>query len=64
MTERVVYLAYRNPNAEPEARDMTACSHCRNKTFLIVHDKPEGFPMIQCAACGAHIGRMGWANGE
>ena len=50
MTERVVYLAYRNPNAEPEARDMTACSHCRNKTFLIVHDQPEGFPMIQCAA--------------
>jgi hypothetical protein len=41
-----------------------ACAHCRNKTFTVMYDSHNNFPMMRCAACGSHIGRIGWANDE
>jgi predicted nucleic acid-binding Zn ribbon protein len=61
VTDKVVYLAFSNRETVAEGIDFTACKHCRNKTFTITHDTTE-FPMVKCAACGAHIGRIGWAG--
>jgi len=55
----VVYLAYSSKNADNDAQSLIACKHCRNKTFKLLHFVDE-FPLVQCAACDAHIGRMGW----
>jgi hypothetical protein len=41
-----------------------SCRVCRNKTFTIVDDRPGDFSLMRCAACGHHIGRMGWVNEE
>lgn len=43
-----------------DAQALTACKECRNKTFKIIHDGPDFFPLLQCAACDAHISRIGW----
>lgn len=62
MSDNVVHLKFSTDKAEPDTLGMLSCSHCRNKTFRMLYDLvPEGFPMLQCAACGAHIGRIGWA---
>jgi ribosomal protein S27E len=62
VSERVVYLAFRNENTTVgESLDFVACKHCRNKTYTLTHDSNE-FPLMKCAACGAHIGRIGWAD--
>ena len=61
MSDKVVYLTYKNRETTEEGIDFAACKHCRNKTFTITHDTLE-FPLIKCAACGNHIGRMGWAE--
>jgi hypothetical protein len=60
--DKVVFLAHRSPEQVESGRDLLACANCRNKTFLHVCDKPSGFPLAQCAACGQHIGRIGWAD--
>jgi ribosomal protein S27E len=62
VTDKVVYLAFSNRETVAEGIDFVACKHCRNKTFTLTHDSAEGFPMAKCAACGAHIGRVGWAD--
>lgn len=64
MSDNVVFLKFRSPHVEDGERALSTCTNCRNKTFLLVHDRPEGFPLMQCAACGAHIGRMGWAHDD
>lgn len=61
--EKVIYLAFSNPRLEPDALSFTACRHCRNKTFTLRHDGGD-FPLMCCAACGAHIGRVGWTDDE
>lgn len=41
-----------------------ACRICRNKTYTLIEDRPNDFPRIKCAACGQHMGRMGWAEDD
>ena len=62
MTENVVFLKFSNPEKmEPDTMAFHACSNCRNKTFTLTDDKPGEFPLLRCAACGQHMGRMGFA---
>lgn len=60
--DKVVFLAFANPKTTiSDSRDFIACLHCRNKTYTLIEDRAGTFPLLTCAACGAHIGRMGWA---
>jgi len=59
--ENVVFLAFSNPSLELGHRDLLACVTCRNKTFTVVFNGHDEFPMMQCPACGSHVGRIGWA---
>ena len=65
MTKRdgnVIFLAFRNDEAlEDDVMCFSACKHCRNKTFTITYDRPQGFPLLRCAACGSHTSRIGFA---
>jgi hypothetical protein len=61
MTDNVVYLAFDNPNVQPDGVHLGSCAACRNKTYKIVHDQHE-YPLLQCAACGTHISRIGWVQ--
>lgn len=63
MSDKVVYLAFDNPNLKIEGRDLLACKNCRNKTYVARTDMGE-FPELECAACGAQIGAFGWVEGE
>lgn len=58
----VVFLAFSNPK-EPVENQVLACATCRNKTFTVNYGAPH-FPALRCAACGEHMGRIGWANEE
>ena len=60
---KVVFLAFKNPvETTDEGINFVACKHCRNKTYTLIDDAVEQFPMLKCAACGSHIGRIGWAD--
>ena len=60
--DRVVFLAFRNEKVTEDDRvSFVTCSACQNKTYTLVADGAE-FPMLRCAACGAHIGRVGWTE--
>lgn len=58
--ENVIFLQFRSPHMVEDERAFIACKNCRNKTYLLIEDKPGTFPLMQCAACGQHMGRMGW----
>lgn len=60
--DKVVYLAFRNPAVPTETLERLACATCRNKTFTVEYDIPEGYPMLCCSVCGARLGRFGWAD--
>jgi hypothetical protein len=62
--DKVVFLKFRGPHVEDDMMALSACTHCRNKTFTLTHDKLDTFPLMRCAACGAHLGRMGWAHDD
>ena len=67
MTEKegdnVIFLAFRNPNLESDSDvSMLACKFCRNKTYTLSYDSHSGFPMMKCAACGQHMGRIGYTD--
>lgn len=60
--DKVVYLKYTRPEAtSDEHLTFIACKHCRNKTYTLTNDA-DAFPLLKCAACGAHIGRIGWTE--
>lgn len=60
--DKVVFLAFESPaTTEPDTMAFIACAACRNKTYTLTDDRPGTFPLLRCAACGQHIGRMGWA---
>jgi hypothetical protein len=61
MNDKVVFLAFTNERVEPDGRSLLACKCCRNKTFTLVYEGGAEFPLLQCPACGSHLGRMGWA---
>lgn len=60
--EKVVFLAFKNDQLVEDQRDLMACKHCRNKAFSVVYQGEEAFPVLQCTACGFHLGRVGWPN--
>lgn len=61
--DNVVFLAFDNPNADAVGTiTFIGCKNCKNKTFTLVKDDLDKFPMVRCAACGSNIGRMGWAD--
>lgn len=60
----VTYLAFKSPHVEDDVMAFVCCKACRNKTYTLTTDKIDDFPLLRCAACGAHIGRMGWAHDE
>lgn len=62
MSEKVVYLAFKSDELVADARDLLACKSCRNKTFTVVYDGDESFPVLQCPACGNHLNRIGFAE--
>ena len=57
----VIHLAYSSPEVQEEVRSMFACSFCHNKTFTLSKTSPvDDYPLLACAACGNHIGHVGW----
>jgi hypothetical protein len=64
MTDNVIHLEFKSPHVADDERGWLACRNCRNKTYLLVSDKRDTFPLLQCCACGEHIGRMGWAHDD
>ena len=64
MNDNVVFMQFKSPHVSEDAITMSACTNCRNKTFTLTHDKTDDFPMMKCAACGSHLGRMGWAHDD
>jgi NMD protein affecting ribosome stability and mRNA decay len=55
----IIELKFRSPHVVDDAMALLACSACRNKTYTLT-DIPNDFPLMRCAACGQHMGRMGW----
>ena len=64
MSDNVIHLKFKSPHVEDGERALLSCRNCKNKTYLLVDDKPGGFPLMQCAACGQHMGRMGWYHDD
>lgn len=60
----VIHLEFKSPQVVEDAMAFHACVVCRNKTFTLVQDIVPGFPLMRCACCGHHIGRMGWAHDD
>lgn len=58
----VIFLAYSSPKQIDDEMSFAACRVCRNKTYTHTYVGNSGFPLVRCAACGAHIGRIGWAD--
>jgi hypothetical protein len=61
--DKVIYLAFRNEDLPPPEEGRLACGHCRNKTWLVIYGVGD-YPRLQCASCGEHGGRIGWAAKE
>lgn len=64
MSDNVIFLEFRSPHVAEGQRGLMSCKNCSNKTYLMVMDKVGEFPLCQCAACGQHIGRMGWSHDD
>ncbi len=64
MSDNVIHLKFKSPHLESDTMAFVSCKVCRNKTFTLIEDRPEDFPLMRCAACGHHIGRMGWAHDD
>ena len=59
---KLIYLAYKSEHQQDDAMDFLACKVCRNKTFTHTYIGESRFPLVRCAACGQHLGRVGWAD--
>lgn len=57
----VIELKFKSPHVDGDVMAFVSCRCCRNKTFTLTEDRVGSFPLMRCAACGSHIGRMGWA---
>lgn len=64
MTDNVIHLAFKSPHATEDTMAFLACGVCHNKTYTLTEDTPGDFPLMRCAACGQHMGRMGWAHDD
>lgn len=65
MNDKVVFLAFDNPEMKSGMIQRLACRTCNNKTYTVTYDDEtfhrETFPHLKCACCGADCGRIGWA---
>jgi hypothetical protein len=64
MTGNVVHLSFKSPHMADDMMSFVCCGHCKNKTFVLVEDRVGDFPLMKCAACSQHMGRMGWAHDD
>jgi hypothetical protein len=64
VSENVIHLSFKSPHVCEDSMAFIACRHCHNKTFTLTEDRVDNFPLMRCAACQAHIGRMGWAHDD
>ena len=64
MGSNVVFLNFTSPHMEDDTLAFIACKVCRNKTFTFGRDRIDDFPLVRCAVCGQHMGRMGWARDD
>lgn len=62
-SDNVVYLRFENPEVQEDAIAFLSCNTCRNKTYTLIMGNDK-FPRVACAACGQHIGKIGWYNDE
>lgn len=58
---KVVFLAYSNPQLKTETVSHLSCSHCRNKTWRLTYEDSQ-FPRLTCACCGTDGGLIGWVG--
>ena len=58
----LVHLAFKSPHMADDMLAFIACVHCRNKTFTLHEDRVGDYPLMKCAACGMHMGRMGYVH--
>lgn len=63
-SDNVIFLKFKSPHTEDGEMAMLACKVCRNKTYTFTFDQASSFPLMRCAACGNHAGRMGWAHDD
>lgn len=61
--DNVVHLKFRSPHMSDDEMAFIACRVCHNKTYVLM-DCPGDFPLMKCAACGQHMGRMGWSHDD
>ena len=64
MTDNVIHLKFKSPHVEDDMMCFLSCAHCKNKTYTLTEDKVSTFPLMRCAACGKHMGRMGWYHDD
>ena len=64
MTDNVIHLSFRSPHVEDGEMTFLTCKYCKNKTYTMTYDRIDNFPLMRCAACGQHMGRMGWAHDD
>lgn len=64
MGDNVIRLEFRSPHVQDDTMAFLSCKACNNKTYTLTDDKPGDFPLMRCAACGQHIGRMGWSHDD
>lgn len=62
MNDKVVFLAFSNNRLQDDSISMFACVVCRNKTYKIINDGQDKYPLLRCAACDGLIGRIGWTD--
>lgn len=64
--EKVVYLAFSNPEKQVESEiiEVIACARCRNKTFTILSNGEHAFPELKCSVCGVICGKFGWVHDD
>lgn len=64
MSDNVVFLKFRSPHTEPDTMAFIGCKNCKNKTYTLVEDRVDSYPLMRCACCQQHMGRMGWAHDD
>lgn len=64
MSAEVIHLKFKSPHVEEDTMCLLACKVCRNKTYTLTYDQIDTFPLMRCAACGNHAGRMGWFHDD
>lgn len=64
MTDKVVFLAFSNPEKieNDDTVSMLSCVRCSNKTYRLRYYKGDQFPTLECSACGADAGKIGWID--